>query len=70
MIPYDLDGLKERARDRCIAEGIVPTRLALYHMVPTLRKEELLRGRAAADDGRAIDTALTGIDVECVELPR
>lgn len=65
-IPYDLDALKERARVRCIAEGIVPTCLAIYHMVPTLRKEELMLDRTV-DDSRTINVALVALNVECVE---
>lgn len=65
MVPYDLDKLKERARIRCIARGIEPTCLAIYHMVTVLRGEEL---RAGAGDTRMIeDRAGAPVGVSCVD---
>lgn len=64
MIPYDLDKLQRLARDRCIARGILPTCLAIYHLVPVIRQEEI---RAGCDPRETpMDVELT---VDCVEPP-
>jgi hypothetical protein len=58
---YDLDKLKTLARERLVRQGVAPTALNIYHLVPTIRKEQLRAER----DLRMADDVIVAVD--CVE---
>ena len=67
--PYDLDALTKRARARLIARGIEPTSLAVYHMVGTLRSEDLKYRRTVADARVQVYPETVDVAGGCVEIP-